>query len=106
MYKLAEKKSKKTGKPIVRPRHRVGFLGLTGEEVDSIEWCRNELISRQKRLAEARTCVLTGKRTPDAPLRRCAFVAFMSAREASMATQVNNQTQKTPAEALCVCSPS
>ena len=64
-------------------------------QVDTIDWCTERLDQCCGRLDAARLAILTGRPSADAPLRRCAFVAFMSAREASMATQARAAHQKT-----------
>jgi hypothetical protein len=37
-----------------RPQHKLGFLGLFGEKVDTIEWCRTEIAVCTKLLEEGR----------------------------------------------------
>lgn len=37
-----------------RPTHKLGFLGLFGEKVDTIEWCRKEIAECTALLAEGR----------------------------------------------------
>jgi calcium permeable stress-gated cation channel len=37
-----------------RPTHKLGFLGLFGEKVDTIEWCRKEIAECTGLLAEGR----------------------------------------------------
>ncbi|KAJ7359243.1 hypothetical protein DFH08DRAFT_769128 [Mycena albidolilacea] len=50
------------GVPIVpqedRPTHKLGFLGLFGEKVDSIDWARKEIATCNKLLAEGRRAML------------------------------------------------
>jgi hypothetical protein len=38
-----------------RPTHKLGFLGLFGEKVDSIEWARKEIAETNEILAHGRT---------------------------------------------------
>ena len=40
-----------------RPTHRLGFLGLWGEKVDSIDWAREEIQTCNKLLEEARQII-------------------------------------------------
>lgn len=40
-----------------RPTHRLGFLGLWGEKVDSIDWAREEIQTCNKLLDEARQII-------------------------------------------------
>ena len=71
-----------------RPTHKTGLWGLFGPRVDTLDWLAARLGETQGRLDAARRALLTGQRSADAPLRRAAFVGFMSAREATMACQV------------------
>jgi hypothetical protein len=40
--------------PSKRPTHRLGFLGLVGEKVDSVQWSRSEIVRCSEVLARAR----------------------------------------------------
>ena len=71
-----------------RPTHRVGFLGLVGRRVDSIQAYEAQLEEVSARLAAARAAVLRGAATPDAPARSAAYVTFATARDAAIAAQV------------------
>lgn len=62
--KLEAKQAKKEGenKPVdresvPRPTHKLGFLGLFGEKVDSIDWARKEIQDCNAILADARQLV-------------------------------------------------
>ncbi|KAJ7485366.1 hypothetical protein FB451DRAFT_1229446 [Mycena latifolia] len=41
-----------------RPTHKLGFLGLFGEKVDSIEWARGEIVACNKLLKEGRRAMV------------------------------------------------
>lgn len=41
-----------------RPTHKLGFLGLLGEKVDSIDWARKEIRECNEILAQARAVIL------------------------------------------------
>ncbi|KAF8135989.1 hypothetical protein K438DRAFT_1882078 [Mycena galopus ATCC 62051] len=58
-----------SGPPVVakedRPTHKLGFLGLFGEKVDSIDWARNEIAVCNKLLAEGRRAMLSEMSDPN-----------------------------------------
>ncbi|KAL8292653.1 hypothetical protein RQP46_001265 [Phenoliferia psychrophenolica] len=70
-----------------RPHHKLGFLGLWGEKVDSINWSRQE-ISATNKLIEASRAVFTG---PDSlvqyPAESAAFILFNSQMAAHLFVQ-------------------
>lgn len=57
------------GVPVVakedRPTHKLGFLGLFGEKVDSIEWARGEIAACNKLLAEGRRAMVKEMSDPN-----------------------------------------
>ncbi|KAJ6488018.1 hypothetical protein C8R45DRAFT_902598 [Mycena sanguinolenta] len=57
------------GAPVVpqedRPTHKLGFLGLFGEKVDSIDWARKEIAVCNKLLAEGRRAVMKEMSDPN-----------------------------------------
>lgn len=44
-----------------RPTHRIGFLGLFGQKVDTIEWCRKEIGRLNVEIRDAREHIVKGK---------------------------------------------
>ncbi|KAF9495804.1 DUF221-domain-containing protein [Pleurotus eryngii] len=44
-----------------RPRHKVGLLGLIGQKVDTVDWCKEEIHRLNTEIAEARSHVVNGK---------------------------------------------
>ncbi|TCD61098.1 hypothetical protein EIP91_009035 [Steccherinum ochraceum] len=48
--------------PNKRPHHRLGFLGLWGKKVDTIEWCKDEIARLNKEIEEMRAVL--GERKP------------------------------------------
>lgn len=83
----AEGKAEETAE---RPMHKVGFLGLIGEKVDSVDTYKKELEECDAKCLEISTAVLQGKGTEDAPLRGAAFVTFKRARSAALAAQAQH----------------
>ncbi len=67
-----------------RPSHRLGFLGLVGEKVDTIEWCRAELARLIPATQTAQDTYRTGsyKKIP------AVFVEFLTQADAESAYQV------------------
>ncbi|KAF7360376.1 Protein kinase domain-containing protein [Mycena venus] len=57
------------GVPIVpqedRPTHKLGFLGLFGEKVDSIDWARKEIVACNELLKEGRRAVVREMSDPN-----------------------------------------
>ncbi|PPR03078.1 hypothetical protein CVT24_012391 [Panaeolus cyanescens] len=45
----------------LRPKHRTGFLGLIGTKVDTIDWCKEEISTLNKEIAEKRKHIVKGK---------------------------------------------
>lgn len=43
-----------------RPTHKLGFLGLIGKKVDSLNWCREEIAVTDKELLEAQAVLRGG----------------------------------------------
>jgi len=69
--------------PKDRPTHRIGKLGLYGQKVDTINWCRSEL---QKTMPEVEA-EQERHRTGQAKKVRAVFVEFTNLREAQAAYQ-------------------
>jgi len=69
--------------PKDRPTHRIGKLGLYGQKVDTINWCRSEL---QKTMPEV-AAEQERHRTGQAKKLRAVFVEFTNLREAQAAYQ-------------------
>lgn len=67
-----------------RPSHRLGFLGLVGKKVDTIEWCRTELARLVPATQTAQDTYRSGsyKKVP------AVFVEFFTQAEAESAFQV------------------
>lgn len=67
-----------------RPAHRLGFLGLVGKKVDTIEWCRTELARLIPATQTAQDTYRTGsyKKIP------AVFVEFFTQADAESAYQV------------------
>ena len=66
-----------------RPTHRTGFLGLWGEKVDSIDWCRKNL---PKKIEEVRK-IQNEHRAFKGKTRNSAFVEFNTLQDAQSAFQ-------------------
>ncbi|KAF8070342.1 DUF221 family protein [Lyophyllum atratum] len=47
--------------PASRPKNRTGFLGLVGTKVDTIDWCKEELVRLNAEIKEGRTNFVEGK---------------------------------------------
>ncbi|KAJ7680638.1 DUF221 family protein [Mycena polygramma] len=45
----------------VRPKHRIGFLGLFGKKVDTIPWCTEEISKLNREISTIREHVVKGK---------------------------------------------
>lgn len=69
--------------PKDRPTHRIGKLGLYGQKVDTINWCRSEL---QKAMPEVEA-EQEKHRSGQAKKLRAVFVEFTNLREAQAAYQ-------------------
>lgn len=67
-----------------RPTHKLGFLGLIGKKVDTIDWCREELVRLIPETEAAQTTYKSGqfKKIP------AVFIEFRSQAEAETAFQV------------------
>lgn len=67
-----------------RPSHRLGFLGLVGKKVDTIEWCRTELARLVPDTQSAQDEYRTGsyKKLP------AVFIEFVTQADAESAFQV------------------
>ncbi|KAJ6595663.1 hypothetical protein DFH09DRAFT_1135267 [Mycena vulgaris] len=50
-----------------RPTHRLGFLGLLGQKVDSIDWARKEIVACNKLLAQGRRAMAREISDPSQP---------------------------------------
>ncbi|KAJ7686662.1 hypothetical protein B0H17DRAFT_984958 [Mycena rosella] len=48
-----------------RPTHKLGFLGLFGEKVDSIDWARGEIVACNKLLAEGQRAMVREMSDPN-----------------------------------------
>ncbi|KAF9528530.1 DUF221 family protein [Crepidotus variabilis] len=46
---------------IDRPKHKTGLLGLLGEKVDTIDWCKEEVARLNREIKDAREHVVKGK---------------------------------------------
>lgn len=70
--------------PKKRPTHRTGFLGLVGKKVDTIDWCREELLRLipETEAAQAEYRAGTYKKIP------AVFIEFKTQAEAESAYQV------------------
>lgn len=70
--------------PKKRPTHRTGFLGLVGKKVDTIEWCREELLRLipETEAAQAEYRAGSYKKIP------AVFIEFKTQAEAESAYQV------------------
>lgn len=66
-----------------RPTHRIGFLGLLGQKVDSIDWCRSEL----QRLVPAVEHLQAKYRSGEGSYVCSAFIEFHTQAEAQEAFQ-------------------
>ncbi|KAG6920077.1 hypothetical protein DXG01_010145 [Tephrocybe rancida] len=47
--------------PANRPKHRIGALGLFGTKVDTIDWCKDEIVRLNGRIKEERANFVEGK---------------------------------------------
>ncbi|KAJ6594223.1 DUF221 family protein [Mycena capillaripes] len=45
----------------VRPKHRIGFLGLFGRKVETIPWCTEEISKLNREIGEVRQNIVKGK---------------------------------------------
>jgi hypothetical protein len=79
-----------------RPTHRLGFLPFTGQKVDTIDWCRDEIIRLNKEVEERqRVCteemaldkVIRGEHDEQYPRMNSAFVQFNNQIAAHLAAQ-------------------
>lgn len=66
-----------------RPTHRLGFLGLWGEKVDSINWCRKNLPDKLKQVQKMQDEHMAFK----GKTRNSAFVEFHTLQDAQSAYQ-------------------
>ncbi|KAM0752233.1 DUF221-domain-containing protein [Meredithblackwellia eburnea MCA 4105] len=70
-----------------RPHHKLGFLGLWGKKVDSIDWAREEIAETNK-LLDAGHEVFAGPSAQDKyPAESAAFIAFNTQLAAHMFAQ-------------------
>lgn len=67
-----------------RPTHRLGFLGLFGEKVDTIRWCRSQLDTLIPEAAMAQNSWISG----NFPKVAAAFVEFNKQSDAEAAFQM------------------
>jgi hypothetical protein len=68
-----------------RPSHRLGLLGLVGQKVDTLEWCRSELT---KTIPEVETAQLGWKQEGNFEKVGSLFVEFHTQADAQAAYQV------------------
>lgn len=68
----------------MRPSHRLGFLGLFGQKVDTLEWCRRELLTLLPEAEEAQARWRAGDFTKSAAV----FAEFHTQHQAQIAYQV------------------
>lgn len=66
-----------------RPTHRTGFLGLMGENVDSIDWCRKHLPAKIEEVRKMQD----QHRSYQGKTRKSAFVEFHTLQDAQSAYQ-------------------
>eukprot|EP00243_Klebsormidium_subtile_P003337 TRINITY_DN16700_c0_g1_i1.p1 TRINITY_DN16700_c0_g1~~TRINITY_DN16700_c0_g1_i1.p1 ORF type:complete len:742 (-),score=286.06 TRINITY_DN16700_c0_g1_i1:415-2640(-) len=78
VYAEAQKKDVEKAK---RPQHKVGFLGLLGNKVDTIDWCRDQLAALESKLADEQAATTTDRTI------NSAMVYFNSRAVATMAAQ-------------------
>jgi len=70
--------------PKKRPTHRLGFLGLVGKKVDTINWCRAQLESLIPAVQKGQTAYLEG----DYKKINSVFIEFTNQADAQSAYQV------------------
>jgi len=68
-----------------RPSHKLGFLGLFGKKVDTIEWAREEIADTTKQIDHERE-ILHGDNKEYAP-QSAAFIQFHTQMAAHMFSQ-------------------
>ncbi|ORY92692.1 hypothetical protein BCR35DRAFT_298190 [Leucosporidium creatinivorum] len=74
-----------TGK--ARPHHKLGFLGLFGEKVDTLDWARKEIAETTRLIEEERT-ILAGPGSHEKyPAESAAFIQFNQQIAAHMFAQ-------------------
>lgn len=64
-----------------RPQHKLGFLGLIGKKVDTIDWATEEIIETNKKLETLRSSI------GDFPTHNSAFIEFNTQIAAHMFAQ-------------------
>ncbi|MBW0463935.1 hypothetical protein O181_003650 [Austropuccinia psidii MF-1] len=65
-----------------RPTHRLGFLGLMGKKVDTIDWCKDEIIRLTDQLKQAR------RQLQNHPPHNSAFIEFNERLAAQIFSQI------------------
>lgn len=60
----AEALLEKYAPPKKRPRHRLGFMGLFGKKVDTIQWCKDEISRLNKSIEEKRAALAHADKMP------------------------------------------
>ncbi|KAK4056830.1 phosphate metabolism protein 7 [Microbotryomycetes sp. JL221] len=73
-----------------RPSHKLGFLGLFGKKVDSIEWAREEIATTTRELEEARGVLNGPEGNTKYPAETAAFIQFNQQIAAHMFAQCLN----------------
>ncbi|GAA5875622.1 hypothetical protein JCM1840_003281 [Sporobolomyces johnsonii] len=70
-----------------RPTHRLGFFGLWGKKVDTIDWAREEIATTTKELDEKRTALDGDNPNSEYPPESAAFIQFHTQIAAHMFAQ-------------------
>ena len=70
-----------------RPTHKLGFLGLLGEKVDSIDWARTEIRETTRLLEEGRV-KLADPSDETYPVINSAFITFNKQISAHLGAQI------------------
>ncbi|KAM0787652.1 hypothetical protein ACM66B_003716 [Microbotryomycetes sp. NB124-2] len=73
-----------------RPSHKLGFLGLFGKKVDTIEWAREEIATTTRELEEARGVLNGPEGNTKYPAESAAFIQFNQQIAAHMFAQCLN----------------
>ena len=59
-----------------RPSHKLGFLGLFGKKVDTINWCREEIVKTDRELLEAQSILRGSDADVKYKKESAAFIQF------------------------------
>ncbi|KAI5480450.1 AMP deaminase [Pseudohyphozyma bogoriensis] len=70
-----------------RPSHKLGFLGLFGKKVDTIEWARDEIAETNRLLAEGTATLSGAEADAKYPPESAAFIQFNTQIAAHMFAQ-------------------